>query len=88
MECPVEYARCSVAAGPEAGRERVYDEDSGITWVDFTEIIRQASAGGRAAAVAADVATACVRGCPQSRRPLCEASLTQLARCQAQQGGV
>ncbi len=33
----------------EDGRERVYDEDSGITWVDFTEIIRQASAGGRSA---------------------------------------
>jgi len=34
-------------AGPENGRERVYDEDSGITWVDFTDIINKASAGAR-----------------------------------------
>ena len=29
----------------EAGREREFDEDSGITWVDFTDVIRNASAG-------------------------------------------
>ena len=31
--------------GPEAGRERMVDEDTGITWVDFTDIIRNAAAG-------------------------------------------
>jgi len=31
--------------GFESGRERWYEEDSGITWVDFTDVIRSASAG-------------------------------------------
>lgn len=35
--------------GPEAGRERFADEDSGITWVDFTDIIQNAAAGEEAA---------------------------------------
>lgn len=35
--------------GPEAGRERFADEESGITWVDFTDIIQSAAAGEEAA---------------------------------------
>jgi hypothetical protein len=76
----IRMAHVSAAAGPEAGRESFYDEDSGITWVDFTEIIRQASAGGRAAAVAADVEIACARSWRSVRRSRGECSQKPLGR--------
>ena len=61
----------------EEEREHWYDEDSGITWVDFTDIVRDASAGNTLVWCAPRVcARACVRLGARVMRP--SSSLTFL----------